>query len=122
MNKCKKKIKKSQLIIRVQLQTTKYLVFSMVLKEKKVLHMNKDGGINMVVESSIKKIKYEKVNISNNNKNMHSVINTEEERGFLKYCHGGKLHGNIKIKMSVKWILYIFNELCDYLSQRKINK
>ena len=29
---------------------------------------------------------------------------------------------NIKIKMSVKWIWYIFNELCNYLSQRKKKK
>ena len=36
--------------IRVELQITKYLVFSMVLKEKKSSHMNKDGGVNMVVE------------------------------------------------------------------------
>ena len=41
--------KKSQMKIRVELQTTKHLVFIMVLKEKNDLHMNKDGGENMVV-------------------------------------------------------------------------
>ena len=40
MNKCQKK---SQMKIRVDFQTTKYLVFNMVLKEKNVLHMSKDG-------------------------------------------------------------------------------
>ena len=46
----------------------------------------------------------------------------EKKSGFSKYRHGGKLRDNIKIKMSVKWITYILNELCDYLSQRKINR
>ena len=40
-----KKKKKSQMKIRVDFQTTKYLVFFKVLGEK----MNKDGGVNIVV-------------------------------------------------------------------------
>ena len=43
-----KENKKSQMKIGVELQTMKYLVLSMLLKEN-VLHMNKDGGVNMVV-------------------------------------------------------------------------
>ena len=31
----------------------------------------------------------------------------------------GKLRDIIKIKMSVKWIWYSFNEICVYLNQRK---
>ena len=37
----------------------------------------------------------------------------------FKYRHGGKLRDIIKIKMSVKWIWYSFNEICVYLNQRK---
>ena len=54
---------------------------------------------------------------------MQTVIkNREQKKGFSKYRHGGKLRENIKIKMSLKWILYIFNELYVYLSQKKKKK
>ena len=54
---------------------------------------------------------------------MQSVVkNREKKKGFSKYRHGGKLRDKIKFKMSVKWLLYIFNELCDYLSQRRKKK
>ena len=38
---------------------------------------------------------------------------------FSEYRHGGKLRDIIKIKMSVNWIWYSFNEICVYLNQRK---
>ena len=39
---------------------------------------------------------------------MQSVIKNQElKKGISKYRHGGKLRDNIKIKMSVKWVLHI---------------
>ena len=66
---------------------------------------------------------FEKVNVYYNNKSIQSVIKKSGvKKGFSKYRHGGKLRDNIKIKMSVRWISHISNELCDYLSQRKKKK
>ena len=47
--KKKKKKKKTQMKIRVDFQTTKYLVLVWFWERENVLHMNKDGGVNMVV-------------------------------------------------------------------------
>ena len=51
---------------------------------------------------------------------MKSLIKIRSRKSeFSKHRHGGKLCDIIKIKMSVKWICYSFNEICVYLNQRK---